>query len=142
MVKDRIRDGKRIAELLSSEIHGRDDGPLSALAVADADRDVDSEAGGFAYGIDRVADGRTKNSGAEGERETAPEANRRIADVYVHADHVRVVITAGVEPALRRAADAGLTVDRDGDRSPAVLVEDGADAKRALRVFRVLVTDG
>ena len=41
MVRDRTTDGVRLAELLSSEIHGRESGPLGRLAVTDAGRDAE-----------------------------------------------------------------------------------------------------
>ena len=40
MVDDRITDGKRIAQLLSSEFVGLETGPLDAVSVIDADPDV------------------------------------------------------------------------------------------------------
>ena len=53
MVVDEITDGRRIAQLLSSEVHGRESGSLGRLSVVDADRDVEpTEFGAFAYGID------------------------------------------------------------------------------------------
>ena len=38
MVEDRITDGVRIAQLLSSEFDGREDPPLDSVAVVNADR--------------------------------------------------------------------------------------------------------
>ncbi|KAA9398218.1 hypothetical protein Har1130_04830 [Haloarcula sp. CBA1130] len=52
MVKDRIADGRRIGQLLASELTGLQRGPLSDVAVVDADRDVDpTPEGAFAYRV-------------------------------------------------------------------------------------------
>jgi|GEM_PF-105886 len=54
MVDDEITDGRRIAELLASELTGRRDGELAALSVVDADRDVEPTVGGArAYDVER-----------------------------------------------------------------------------------------
>jgi len=50
MVEERITDGKRIAELLASELSGLDTGSLEHVAVVDADRSATpSESGTQAY---------------------------------------------------------------------------------------------
>lgn len=46
MVTDRVTDGKRIAELLASELTGREDGVLAGVTVADADPDAQPSADG------------------------------------------------------------------------------------------------
>lgn len=40
MVEDRVTDSKRIAQLFASELTGLETGPLSEVAVVDADPDV------------------------------------------------------------------------------------------------------
>jgi hypothetical protein len=62
MVEDRITDGKRIGQLLASELTGLERDPLGAVSVVDADPDVEpgeteagSDPGAFAYRIE--ADG-------------------------------------------------------------------------------------
>ncbi|EMA16355.1 hypothetical protein BDK61_2513 [Haloarcula quadrata] len=56
MVKDSISDGRRIGQLLASELTGLQRGPLSGVSVVDADRDVEpTPAGAFAYRV--TADG-------------------------------------------------------------------------------------
>lgn len=56
MVEDRITDGKRIGQLLASELTGLERGPLAAVDVVDADPDVEpTTAGATAYRIE--ADG-------------------------------------------------------------------------------------
>jgi len=50
MVEDRITDGKRIGQLLASELTGLQRGPLGAVSVVDADADVEpTDTGAFAY---------------------------------------------------------------------------------------------
>ncbi|WP_058994938.1 hypothetical protein [Haloarcula sp. CBA1127] len=52
MVKDSISDGRRIGQLLASELTGLQRGPLSDVSVVDADRDVEpTPAGAFAYRV-------------------------------------------------------------------------------------------
>lgn len=116
MVERRTTDGRRIAQLLASEVTGRTDGPLGALVVADA-RDVEgSTAGEFAYGIDRAT----------------CDASR-VADVYVHEDRVRVEVRAGVENAVAAAEEQALRVRPTATDPPraVMFVESGAEVKRA-----------
>lgn len=52
MVKDSISDGRRIGQLLASELTGLQRGPLSGVSVVDADRDVEpTPVGAFAYRV-------------------------------------------------------------------------------------------
>lgn len=54
MVRDRVTDGTRIAQLLASEVTGLDSGPLSTVSVVDADDDATpSESGTRAYRLAR-----------------------------------------------------------------------------------------
>jgi len=118
MVEERTTDGTRIAQLLSSEVDGREDSGLSALAVVDADPDVEGSADGeLAYRIVRDA----------GDQAVA------FAEVYVHDDRVRIEFRGTVDAAAEAAADAGLAVRPKAVRPPRtiVFVEDGAAVKRA-----------
>lgn len=94
MVDDRVTDGRRIGQLLASELDGRDDGPLSALSVVDADPDAEPSANGtVVYGVARDGD--------------------RFADVLLHPERVTVRLRtddpAAVVDAVRGPA---LTVRR------------------------------
>ncbi|WP_423999462.1 hypothetical protein ACOZ4I_11015 [Haloarcula salina] len=52
MVEDRISDGRRIAQLLASELTGLERGPLADVAVVDADTDVQpTPEGAVAYRV-------------------------------------------------------------------------------------------
>jgi len=107
MVERRVTDGRRIAELLASEVRGR----LDDRAVVDTHG---VEGGGeFAYGVD----------GADG---------TRVADVYVHDSHVRLVVHERPNAVADAAREAGLPVETGTAPSRAVVrVESGAAVKRA-----------
>lgn len=130
MVDDEIADGERIAQLLSSEIHGHERGSLGRLSVVDADTDVEPTAdGAFAYAV--------ALGGAD-----ADDA-RRLAEVYVHPDRAHVEFRDGVETAATAGAAEGLRVRPKAVEPPRTLVfvENGAEVKGALRVVRA-VADG
>ena len=110
MVDDRITDGRRIAQLLASELDGRSDGPLDRVAVVNADPDADPTAAG-ARAYDIAVEGST------------------VASVVVHAEGARIVVSEGIDGLLKVADARGL---RTGDDEPAVVVEDGAAVKLAV----------
>ncbi|MFC6835527.1 hypothetical protein [Halomarina ordinaria] len=116
MTDDTVTAGRRIAELLASELVAREDGPLAALDLAEV-QDVDGDTfGEFAYGVER-----------DGER---------VADVYVHDDRVRVEFRVGVDAVPPAADERGLRVRPKATRPPRTIVflEDGAAVKRVLPV--------
>ena len=118
MVEDRITDGKRIAQLLSSELHGRTDGALAALSVVDADREIDpGEDGSLAYRVER-----------DGES---------FAAVFVHPDRVRVELESGLDAAVEMAEAVGIRVRPKAVEPPRTIlfVESGAEVKRAADVL-------
>lgn len=122
MVHDRLTDGKRIAELLSSEVHGRERGPLGRLSVTDADRDVaPTEFGAYAYALS-----------LDGEQ---------IATVHVHPDRAHVEFRAAPDVAAREGRDRGLRTRPKAVEPPRTLVfvEDGAEVKRAVHVLRAVI---
>ncbi len=115
MVDERITDGRRIAELLSSELHGREDGALDRVAVVDADTDVDPSAdGALAYRLAR--------------------SGEPFGEVFVHPERVRVELRSGLETAAETATEAGLRVRPKATDPPRTLlfVESGAEVKRAV----------
>ncbi len=123
MVEDRITDGRRIAELLASEVEGRA-GDLADISVADADREVEPSVDGTpAYDV-----------AAGGER---------IARAFVHPDRVRLEVEADPERALTAARDLDLRARPVGADPPrtAVFVESGAEAKRAGDVLGAVARD-
>lgn len=122
MVEETVDDGRRVAELLSSELSGRSDGVLSQVSVANPDRDVSgSPAGDRAYDV--------------------AYADDVIGAVFVHDTRARLVIEVGVEAARAVAADAGLEVRGSGGASPdtIVLLEDGAAVKQVIPAVRAAV---
>ncbi|SDM54964.1 hypothetical protein SAMN04487949_2040 [Halogranum gelatinilyticum] len=123
MVQDRLRDGKRVAQLLSSEITGNS-GRLGPLSVVDADADVEPTAdGALAYA---VADDAT---------------NERIAEVYVQDDRARVEFLVDVDVAAESGEKQDLRVRPKATQPPRTLVfvEDGAQVKWILPVFEVVL---
>ncbi|MHC3437024.1 hypothetical protein ACYJ1Y_02750 [Natrialbaceae archaeon A-gly3] len=118
MVEDRITDGRRIAQLLASELEGREDGELARFSVADADRDVEpTEDGARAYDISHDGD--------------------RLAQVFVHPDRTRIVFEVGPDAALEAAKAVDLRARPKATTSPRTLVfvESGGAVKRATDVL-------
>jgi hypothetical protein len=125
MVEDRLRDGRRLAELFASEVTGD---PDVGATVVDADREVTpSPEGAFAYA---VATGAPDASG--------DVARVRVAEAFVHPDRVHLEFHAGQAAAADAADAAGLRVRPKAVRPPRTLVflEDGAEVKRAVAVLR------
>lgn len=133
MVEDRITDGRRIAQLLASELDGRSDGPLAGVAVVDAHPDVEPAPGG-AHAYDVVSGDTT------------------VASVLLHSDGVRVTVSVNADAAAVAADAPGLRTERcvvggggEGDTDPgggatasdetrgvAIVVEYGAAVKGAV----------
>jgi hypothetical protein len=149
MVRDRLRDGTRIAQLLASEIEGGS-GCLAALSVVEADPDVEPTTdGAFAFAVagdagdagDAGGDGASDGDGASGD---APEEDPgRLADVFVQPDRVRVEFRRRPDAVASTAEDAELRVRPRATRPPRTLVflEDGAEVKRVLPAFEAAASD-
>jgi hypothetical protein len=136
MVDDRLRDGRRIAELLASELDGLGDA-LARVAVTDADRAVEpTPDGARAYRVTRRSD-----AGAESNGEPDDEGNQDLAAVFVHPDRARVEFTVVPDVAAEQARREQLRVRPKASRPPRTLVfvEDGAEVKRAVAVFEAVV---
>ena len=121
MVEDRITDGRRIAELLSSELSGREDDEFEAVAVTNADRDVEPTAdGGRAYDVSCN--------------------DERIARAFVHDDRAHLEFETAHDIAAETASDVDLRVRPKATTPPRTLVfvESGADVKRATDVIRAV----
>lgn len=124
MVEERVTDGKRIAELLSSEVTGHENDPYGDVRVGNADPDVEpSTEGERAYDV--LLDG------------------ERLADVYVMPDRARLELRAGLEPGEHEAEQQGLRTRPVGGSPPKVVVfvESGAEVKRALDVLGAVAED-
>ncbi|MFC6717437.1 hypothetical protein ACFQGT_04880 [Natrialbaceae archaeon GCM10025810] len=125
MVEDRITDGRRIAELLASEVDGREDGHLGDLEIADPDRDVEpTPDGARAYAV---------SFSAEPDR-----TGDRLARAFVHPERVRLEFDRGVDATVEAAGDVGLRVRPKATTPPKTLVfvESGAEVKRATDVIQ------
>ncbi|GGL26475.1 hypothetical protein GCM10009037_07600 [Halarchaeum grantii] len=118
MVERELSDGVRIAQLLASELTGRELGPFADVTVTDADPDVEATPeGARAYAVTR--------------------GDERVATVFVQPERARVELFVGLDAATRAADDAGLRARPRAATPPALLVfvENGAHAKRVLDVF-------
>lgn len=118
MVDERVTDGKRIAELLSSEVTGHENDPYGDVRVGNADPDVEPTAEGErAYDV--LLDG------------------ERLADVYVMPDRARLELRMGLERGEHEAEQQRLRTRPVGGDPPKVVVfvESGAEVKRALDVL-------
>jgi len=118
MVEKRITDGKRIAQLLASELSGRETGVLADLSVVDADPDVEAtDDGAFAYGVAISED--------------------RLADAFVQPDRARLELGAGLDAGTEAAESEGLRVRPTATDPPRALVfvESGAEVKGAVEVL-------
>lgn len=121
MTRDVLRDGRRIAELLASEVEGHEDPPLDRLAVGDADRDAEaSPHGTFAYEVTRDGD--------------------PVGEVYLHEDRIRLELWTRLDAARAAAEEAGLRTRPKAVDPPrlVVFVENGAEVKRTLPVLRAV----
>jgi hypothetical protein len=117
MVEDEVTDGRRIAELLASELTGLAVGPLADLTVVDADRNVEpTAAGAFAYGL-TIED-------------------ERVGEVRVRPSEAVVSLVVAWPPADLQD-DAGLQVEEG-----ALAVTRGAAVKRAIDAVRTALDAG
>jgi hypothetical protein len=122
MVEERLTDGRRIAQLLASEVTGHGDA-LATVSVTDADPDVEpTPDGAFAYGID--------------------SDDGRVATVLVQPDRIRVEFERAVDVAADAASDAGLRVRPKAVEPPRTLVfvENGAQVKWLVSTLRAIVS--
>lgn len=138
MVEDRITDGRRIAELLASELDGREDGELERIAVTNADRDVEPTVEGTrAYDIERVHG--TRDARRDAERSDGVERDgERIARAFVHPDRAHLELEVGQDAGLEAARERDLRVRPKATTPPRtiVFVESGAEVKRATAVVQ------
>ena len=115
MVTDSITDGKRIAQLLASEITGLQTGGLSAVSVAEAEPDaMPSETGTLAYQV------------IENETE--------LASVYLYPAYIELQFAVPRPP--EQTAGGGELVEADNET---VQVTAGADVKGAVDLIRETV---
>ena len=118
MVEDEIRDGRRIAELLASEVEGREDGALARIGLDVIDEDAE----GTPYGehaYDVTIDGDV------------------LTGVHVHEDRIHLEFRRGIEAAADAGESRDLRVRPKATDPPRTLVfvERGADVKRAVEVI-------
>lgn len=123
MVDDELTDGRRIAQLLASEVTGRTDGLLGDLSVVDADPDArPTAAGTFAFAI-VVRDGGGGGS----------EATRRVGAVEVTPGAAVLDLAVAVDPGAAAHRDDVRWLDEDRRR---LAIERGAAVKPAVDLLR------
>ncbi len=145
MAEEHLRDGKRIAQLLASEVEGVVDG----AAVVDAERDVEpTDDGAFAYavarsGVDGDGESTSDESDDTGSGNGETDDTHRFAEVYVQPDRARVEFLVAPDVAAERAEEAGLRVRPKAVRPPRTLVfvEDGAQVKWIVPVVERVVDE-
>lgn len=119
VVDERVTDGRRIAELLASEIEGRADGVFEMLSVTDADRSVEPRPDGTrAYDI---------------------SANTTvIGQVYLHPSRARLELSGGQAAGRDAVGSTDLEWRTTGGPGPKLLIflPDGVAVKRVLPVLR------
>jgi hypothetical protein len=123
MVEDEIRDGRRIAELLASEVDGREDGELAGIELEVIDEDAEGTPyGEHAYDVTM--------------------AGEVLAGVHVHEDRIHLEFRQGIETAADAGENRDLRVRPKATDPPRTLVfvERGADVKRAVEVIVAAAT--
>ncbi|MBX0294900.1 hypothetical protein [Haloarcula nitratireducens] len=116
MVEDRITDGRRIAQLLASELTGLERGPLGDVSVVDADRDVEPTAdGAFAFGIE--TDGRS------------------LGEVHVTPDTARLTLPERRDVSLDRADVTVEEPSGESEQKTVVVAHSGAAVKALVDVL-------
>jgi hypothetical protein len=146
MVQDRLSDGKRIAQLLASELTG-DQATLAHVVVADADPDVEPTAdGAFAYRVVHAADSDALTTDDRGRPTLAADAAgdvdakiTEIATVSVLPERARVTVSVASDRAAAAAAETELQTLSTDAADTRLLVTDGVEAKRILPVFEAVV---
>ncbi|WP_252699243.1 hypothetical protein [Natronosalvus vescus] len=139
MVDDRITDGRRIAELLASEIDGRVDDELEWLAVTNADRDVEPTVDGTrAFDVSIVGSGKGSGDESEPAPSVEPDTSTRLARVFLHPNRVHLEFDRGREAAVDAAEAADLRTRPKASTPPKTLVflESGASVKRGVAVVQ------
>lgn len=125
MVEDRVTDGKRVAQLLSSELSGRDRGALGDVTVVDADPNAEpSPEGTVAYGVEH--------------------RDERVGTVRIYPDAATLAMDRPADAVAEAAREAIAAFERDladeSDRDAGlavpdddtVRIESGAAVKRAV----------
>ena len=146
MVEDRLSDGKRIAQLLASELTG-DQATLAHVVVADADPDVEPTAdGAFAYRVIHVADSDALGTDDRGRPTLAADPPvdvdaeiTEIATVSVQPNRACVGFTVAPERAAAAAADTEIQKQSTNTDGTSLVITDGVEAKRVVPVFDAVV---
>lgn len=124
VVEDRVTDGRRVAELLSSEVTGREDQPFDRLAVTEAEPDVEPTTDGArAFDISHES--------------------RRLGRVFIQPDRARLELTGNPVAARDSLEETDLSWRAAGGEPPRIIVfvPDGVAVKRVLPVLGATAED-
>lgn len=144
MVQDRLRDGTRIAQLVASELTG-DRNVLQQVVVVDAEPDVEpTDDGALAYRVGLVSKAEAVDVGDRGQTtvdETVEADQTILGSVFVQPERARIEFTTAPETAAEAAQAADLRTRPQAVEPPQTLVfvEDGAEAKHVMAVFKSVV---
>jgi len=125
MVEDRITDGKRIAQLLASELTGLQTGPLADVEITDSDPEaMPSDSGTVAYRIQY-----------EGQQ---------VGTVLLYPAYVEVELQEEVSLEPEPDGDIPVGTDTSGGvtriGADTLQITHGAAVKRAVDVLRTILT--
>mgnify|MGYP007124933563 CR=1 FL=1 len=120
MVEGRVTDGKRIAQLLASELSGLETGPLAEVAVTDAPPDVEpSPEGPVAYAVEY--------------------RGSQIGSVSVYPDRARLRLEGGADAV--EATDISAPTERTDESTVDLSIESGAAVKRGVDALRAVLAE-
>lgn len=145
MVQDRLRDGKRIAQLVASELTG-DQATLANVVVAEAVPDVEpTDEGAFAYRVVSVesealgTDDRGRPTLAADALSEVDSEIDAVATVFVHPERARIEFEGWSETAATELTASDLPHEQ-ADGNWVVFIPDGRAVKRVVPVVRAVVT--
>lgn len=119
MVEDQITDGKRIAQLLSSELTGLQAGGLEDISVTDADADaMPSDTGTLAYRI--------------------TSDDEPIAAVSLYPEYAELAFSVPITESVAESVSFAVEDSTAGD-DQTVQITSGAAVKEALDLIRETV---
>lgn len=127
MVEDTISDGKRIAQLLASELEGLDVGGLDRISVIDANPEATpDESGTVAYRVSKDSE--------------------RIATVTMYPDRATVRLLGEAEwsrpDSVGHDGGSSSSISQSGDRTrpdeSLLVIHTGAAVKGAVDAFRMM----
>ncbi|MFB6254827.1 MAG: hypothetical protein ABEI06_09460 [Halobacteriaceae archaeon] len=118
-MENTIDDGKRIAELLSSEVTGHETELLDEMTIVNVNEDVSPSVEG-----DRAYDINYRSS--------------QMASIFIHEDRAHIELREGLESAKEAAHNQDLRIRPVGTSPPhlTIFLENGADVKQVIPILK------